>query len=415
VVHELSLQFAGTLSNAFLVEFIDWTPPDLFEQMPECGDGHFRIPERPGHGTALARGAVEKMPQRPGWRRVHPAGTIGLRVILLRENSMIINGRILAALVTTAAVLAPVGAQIASAQTFPSRAITLIVPFPAGGVTDPVARLVGAKISESVGQPFLVDNRPGAASIIGAEIVKKAAPDGYTLFFGHFASHAVNPHIYDKLPYDPVRDFAPITPLIYTPSLLVVPLESPAKSVAEIVALARSKPGGLNYASQGVASGGHLLGEMLRARTGAPFNHVAYKGSGPAVQDILAGRVDMFFDALITSGVQVKAGKLRALALASPARSPLYPDVPTMAEVGYPGFELLAWFGIFAPGGTPQPVVRKLNEEFVKAMKNPEVSKRLSDQGLDIFTSTPEEFTVLIAADTLKYGKVVREANIKVD
>ncbi len=302
----------------------------------------------------------------------------------------------------------------AQAQDFPSRPITLVVPFPPGGVTDPVARLVGVKITESTGQPFIVDNKPGAASIIGAEAVKRAAPDGYTLFFGHFASHTVNPHIYAKLSYDPVADFAPITPIISTQSLLVVPDSSPARSAKELVALSKTRV--LNYASQGIASGGHLLGEMFRVRSGAQLNHVPYKGSGPAVQDILAARVDLFFDALITSGPHVKSGRLRALGIASPQRSPQFPDVPTMAEAGFPNMELVAWFGIFAPAGTPRAVVRRLHDEFLKAMRNPEVVDKLTGQGLDIYTlRSPEEFAALIAADSVKYGRVVREAGIRAD
>jgi tripartite-type tricarboxylate transporter receptor subunit TctC len=302
------------------------------------------------------------------------------------------------------------------AQAFPSKALTLVVPFPPGGVTDPVARLLGAKVTESTGQPFLIENKPGAGSIIGAESVKRAAPDGYTLFFGHFASHAVNPHIYSKLSYDPVRDFAPITPVISTMSLLVVPLNSPAKTVAELVAYGKSKPGGLSYASQGVAAGGHLLGEMLRQRTGLNLTHVPYKGSAPAVQDILEGRVDLFFDAPSTSGVQVRAGKLRALAVASPVRHAQFPDVPTMAEAGITNMEQNAWFGMFATGGTPQPVVQRLHQEMVKAARNPEVTAKITATGLNVFTlGSPEEFAKLIAADTVKYGQVVRAAKISVD
>ncbi|HUQ24096.1 MAG TPA: tripartite tricarboxylate transporter substrate binding protein [Burkholderiales bacterium] len=305
---------------------------------------------------------------------------------------------------------------VAQAQSFPARPITLVVPFPPGGVTDPVARLIGTKISESTGQAFIVDNKPGGAGIIGAEAVKRAPADGYTLFFGHFGTHTVNQHIYAKLPYDPIKDFVAITPLISTHSILVVPVSSPAKTVKELVDLARARPGGLNYASQGVASGGHLLAEMFRARTAIPLNHVPYKGSAPAVQDILAGRVDLFFDALITSGPHVKDGKLRALAVASPQRVPLFPDVPTMAEAGFPNVELIVWFGLFAPAGTPQPVVRRLHEEFVKAMRNPDVSERLTGQGLDVFTlPTSEAFAQLIAADSVKHGRIVRDAGIRAD
>src|SRR5215467_12566169 len=243
------------------------------------------------------------------------------------------------------------------AQTFPSRPITLVVPFPPGGVTDPVARFVGQKVAESVGQQVVVENKPGAGGVIGAETVKRAPADGYTLFMGHAGTHAVNPALYTKLPYDPVKDFVPITLMISTAHILVVPADSPAKSVSELVALAKSRPNGLVYASQSVGAGGHLLGEMLKARTGANLHHVPYKGSAPAIQDILAGRVDLFFDAPITSGPHVREGKLKILAAASPRRLRWFPDTPTMAEAGYPGVELDFWFGLFAPAGTPQPVL----------------------------------------------------------
>lgn len=313
------------------------------------------------------------------------------------------------------AVFVVCGAALGHAQSFPSKPITIVVPFPPGGVTDPVARMVGQKITESVGQPVLIDNRPGGGGLIGAEIVKRAAPDGYTLFFGHFGTHSVNPSLYSKLPYDPVRDFQPITMLISTLSLLVVPADSPAKSAAELVALAKTKPGGLNYASQGIGSGGHLLGEMFKAKTGAPLTHVPYRGSAPAIADMLAGRVDLFFDALITSGPYVRDGKFRALGISSKTRSKLFPDVPALAEAGFPDMELDAWFGMFAPAGTPQPVVRKLNEEFVRAMKSPDVYKRFTEQGLEVVTNTPEEFAALINADTVRLGKVVRDSGARAD
>jgi tripartite-type tricarboxylate transporter receptor subunit TctC len=302
-----------------------------------------------------------------------------------------------------------------AAQTFPTRPITLVVPFPPGGVTDPVARFVGQKVSESVGQQVVVENRPGAGGLIGAEAVKRAPADGYTLFMGHTGTHAVNPSLYSKLPYDPVKDFVPITLMISTSHILVVPAASPANSVSELVAMAKSRPNGLVYASQSVGAGGHLLGEMLKARTGANLHHVPYKGSAPAIQDILAGRVDLFFDTPITSGPHVREGKLKILAAASPRRLRWFPDTPTMAEAGYPGIELDFWFGLFAPAGTPQPALRTLHEEFVKALKNPELVKRFTDQGLDVVTNTPEELAALIAADRLRLGKVVQDSGARAD
>lgn len=319
-------------------------------------------------------------------------------------------------LICAAAAILLGGPAAAQAQAFPARAITWIVPFPPGGVTDPVARMVGAKVSESIGQPVIVDNRPGAASIIAAEVVKRAPADGYTLFFGHAGSHAVNQFLYSKLPYDPLKDFVPVTNLISTTHVLVVPASSPAKSMTELVALAKSKPGGLNFGSQGIAAGGHLLAEMLKLRTGATLNHVPYKGSGPLVQDLLAARVDLAFDSPISSGPHIKEGRLKALALASHKRHRSFPDVPTVSEAGFAGLELDFWFGLFAPAGTPQPVVRRLHQEFLKAIQNPEVARKILDTGLDISTSrSPEEFGALVAADAARLGKVVRDSGARAD
>ena len=301
------------------------------------------------------------------------------------------------------------------AQTFPSKPIRLVVPFPPGGVTDPVARMVGEKVGQSIGRSIVVDNRPGGAGIIGAQIARQSAPDGYTLFMGHSGTHTVNPHLYASLPYDPVRDFQPITLMMSTSHVLVVPESSPARTVADLVSLARSRPEGLTYASQGVGAGGHLLGEMLAARTLARLQHVPYKGSASALLDLLSGRVDLFFDAVITSAPHVKAGKLRALATASPRRARVLPEVPTMAEAGYPGIELDFWFALFAPAGTPQEVVRRLHDEFVKALDSPDVAARFTEQGLDIVTSSPEELRALIQADTQRLGRIVREARVKIE
>lgn len=314
-----------------------------------------------------------------------------------------------------AAVLLSCGLCAAQAQTFPSKAITIIVPFPPGGVTDPVARLIGQRMSENIRQPVLVDNRPGASGIIAAEFVKKSPADGYTVLFGFTGSHSVNPSLYSKLPYDPVKDFQPITTIVSTKHILVVPAGSPARSIAELIALAKSRPGGLNFASQGIGAGGHLLGEMLKARTGAPLSHVPYKGSAPAVQDILAGRVDLFFDAVVTSMPFVKEGKLRALAIAATSRSAVLPDVPTTAEAGFPGIDGDQWFGMLVPAATPQAAVRKLHEEFVRAVHSPDILKRFTDQGLDVVTNTPEEFAALMAADAVRFGKVVRDSGARVD
>jgi tripartite-type tricarboxylate transporter receptor subunit TctC len=312
-------------------------------------------------------------------------------------------------------VLLAVSATQARGEDFPSRPIRFVVPFPPGGVTDPVARMVAEKVAQRLGQPVVVDNRPGGGGNIGASLAKQAPADGYTVFLGHAGTHAVNPHLYASLPYDPVRDFVPITLMMVTAHVLVVPADSPAHSVAELVALAKASPAGLSFASQSVGSGGHLLGEMLMVRTGVTMQHVPYKGSAPALVDVMAGRVDLFFDALVTSVPQIKAGKLNALAVASPRRARVLPQVPTMAEAGYPGIELDFWFALFAPAGTPPAVVRKLHDAFAAALESPDVVKRFGDQGLEIVSSTPEALSALIRADSERLGHIVREAGVRVE
>jgi tripartite-type tricarboxylate transporter receptor subunit TctC len=319
---------------------------------------------------------------------------------------------VLCALAVAAGLVAPVPG---FAQAYPSKLITFIVPFPPGGVTDPVARMVGQKMAESVKQSVIVENKPGASGIIASEFVKRAPPDGYTVLMGFTGSHSVNPSLYSKLPYDPVKDFQPVTVLISTKHVLVVPAESPAKSVADLVALAKKSPQGLTFASQGVGAGGHLLGEMLKARTGTNLTHVAYKGSAPALQDMLTNRVDLFFDAIVTSLPYIKDGKLRALAVASPTRAAVLPNVPTMAEAGFPGIEMDQWFGMFVPAGTPAPVVAKLHDELVKAVRAPDVSSKITAQGLDVMTTTPDQFAALIRDESVKLGKVVKDSGAKAD
>jgi tripartite-type tricarboxylate transporter receptor subunit TctC len=289
---------------------------------------------------------------------------------------------------------------IVHADSYPSRPIRLIVPFPPGGVADPVARMIGDQVGRGLGQSVVVDNRPGGAGIIAADLARQAPADGYTIFMGHAGTHAVNPSLYAKLS---------------TSHVLVVPPDSPARSVADLVALAKSQAGGLSFASQGIGTGGHLLGEMFRMRSGTSLQHVPYKGSAPALADLMAGRVDLFFDAVITATPQIRAGKIRALATASAKRLAILPDVPSMAEAGYPGIEADFWFALFVPAGSPPAVVQRLNQEFGKAMHSPEVKARFSEQGLDIVTSTPEELSALIRADTERLGKVVREAGVKVE
>jgi tripartite-type tricarboxylate transporter receptor subunit TctC len=300
-------------------------------------------------------------------------------------------------------------------QAFPSRAVTIVVPFPPGGSTDVVTRMVAKKMSDSTGQPVVIENKPGAGGVVGAVSVKNAPPDGYTLYVGHVGTHAVNVTLYDKLEYDPVKDFAPVSTFMSFPSFLVVPADSPAKTVAELVAFAKTKPAGLSFSSQGHGTAGHLLGEMLRTQTGTKFVHVPMKGAAPAVQEVAAGRVDFLFSSYISAGAFVRSGKLRILAVASPTRAKALPDVPTMAQAGFPGIEFEQWFGIFAPAGTPEAVVRKLSDEIAKAVRSPEVSDMLGNQAADVMLDSGDAFAKRIANDTARLAKVVRQLGAKVE
>jgi tripartite-type tricarboxylate transporter receptor subunit TctC len=275
-----------------------------------------------------------------------------------------------------------------------------------------VTRLVAAKLAENLKAHVVIENRGGGGGVPAALAIKQAAPDGYTLFLANNGLFAIMPALTD-IRFDPVKDFQPITPLFAFPSVLVVPTGSPAKNVKELVELAKSKPTGLNYASQGVGSGGHILGEMLRLRSGAPFVHVPYRGAGPAVQDLAAGNVDLLFSSYVSAIGQVQAGKFRILGWTATKRSPALPDVPTMTEAGYPGVELEIWQGIVAPLGVPAPLVRKLNEEFVKAAKSPDVVSKVAAQAVEMTTSAPADFAKLLASDVERLGKVVRDAGIK--
>jgi tripartite-type tricarboxylate transporter receptor subunit TctC len=300
---------------------------------------------------------------------------------------------------------------ILSAQDFPTRPISMIVPFAPGASTDIVMRLVGQKLSESVRQPFIVDNRSGGGGTTGGVAVKNAAPDGYTLLFGNAGTHAINPSMMKDFPYDPVRDFQPITNLISFASVLVVPTDSRAKTLADLVAMAKSKPDGLTYASQGVGSAGHLIAEMFRAKIGAKMVHIPYKGGAPATLDTIAGRVDFLFASYLTAGAYIRDGKLRALGFTASRRSIALPDIPTMAEAGVPDVVLEYWFGVFAPARTPSPIVRKLNEEFRKAAHHPDVTKIITSQAADVVTSSPEEFSALVKADGIRLGKIMNDAS----
>lgn len=301
----------------------------------------------------------------------------------------------------------------ARSEEFPLRAITVIVPFPPGGSSDIVMRLLAQKVSESLNQPIVIDNRPGGAGNLAAMIVKNAPPDGYLLMMGHTGTHAINPSLYRDLQFDPVRDFQPIAALIAFNNILVVPRASPAKSVGELMTLAKTKPDGLNYGSQGVGTGGHLLGELLAKHAGVKLVHVPYRGIAPAVLDTVAGRMDFLFSSYLSAAGHIESGELRMLAIAGSQRHPRIHDVPTMAEAGYPGVEMQQWFGLFAPAGTPMPVVRKLNAEFVKALQSDDVKDKVLPQVAFVIPGTPEDLAAMVARDMVRLGEVVRESGAK--
>ena len=318
-----------------------------------------------------------------------------------------------AAAVVIASMLA---AFAAHAQVYPAKPLRLIVPYPAGGGTDFFARAVGAQLSVQLGQPVVVENRPGAATIIGAEAVAKSAPDGYTLLLGDTATFAVNPSLYKKLPYDPGKDLAPVTMTGRFALLLVVnPGKMPASSVKELVEEAKKAPAKFDYASPGPGSPHHLAMEMFKQRTGTQFNHVPYKGAGPAIQDLLGGQIPLMFLDLAAGAPQIKAGKLKALAVASDKRIAALPDLPTVAESGIPGFEAWAWQALAVPIGTPREIVARLNAEFRKAVGVPELRQKLIDAGIDPLQSSPEDASAYIRSEALKWSKVISDGKITVE
>ncbi len=301
----------------------------------------------------------------------------------------------------------------AKAELLSSRPITIIVPFAPGASSNNLQRLVAKKVSDDTGQVFVVESRPGGSGAIGAIAVKQAPPDGHTLFQANAGTHAANVALYPSLAYDPVKDFRPITLMWSFPQVLCVPFDSPAKSLPELVELAKSRPGGLSFASQGTGAGGHLLGEMLKARTGAPMVHIPYRGAGPGAIDLAAGRVDFFFVAYASIVSFLQAGKVRPLAITSQKRLPVLPDVPTTAEAGFPGLALDAWFGLVAPAGTPDAAIDKLHAAFTQATSSPEIVKAISDQGAAAHApASPAEFAAFMAAETEKFGKIVRAVGV---
>ena len=313
------------------------------------------------------------------------------------------------------AALLAVFAQNAFAQAYPTHSIRLVVPFPAGGTTDILARAAAQKLSESLGQAVVVDNRPGAAGNIGADLVAKSAPDGYTLLMGTVGTHAINPSLYAKMPYDHVKDFVPVVLVAGVPNVLAVYPAFPVNSVAELIALARAKPGTINFASSGAGTSIHLSGELFKSMAGVDMTHVPYKGSSPALTDLMGGQVQIMFDNLPSALPLIKAGKLRAIAVTSLKRAPALPDVPTISESGLPGFEASSWFGVLAPAGTPAPIVAKINADVNKWLQSPEAREQMLAQGANAAGGTPEQFAAHIRAETEKWAKVVKASGAKAD
>jgi len=296
---------------------------------------------------------------------------------------------------------------------YPARAVHVVVPFPAGGPTDILARALGQKLSERWGQPVVVDNKPGAGGAIGSEFVAKAPADGYTLLMATSSTHSIGPAL-QKLPYDPQRDFAPISQVSNATNVLVVSPKLGVSSVKELIALAKANPGKLNFASSGIGTIPHLTGELFKLKAGVDIQHVPYKGTGLSIPDLANGQVAMLFDSIVTALNYVKSGNVRALAISSPGRTPLAPDLPTMAESGLPGFESETWFGLFGPAATPKDVVARVSADTAAALKAPDLRERFAAVGAEPVGSTPEQFAERVRADTARWAEIIKAAGIKV-
>jgi tripartite-type tricarboxylate transporter receptor subunit TctC len=302
----------------------------------------------------------------------------------------------------------------ATAETYPAKPIRLVVPFPPGGSLDVVARAIGQKLAEAWGQPIVVDNRPGAGGSIGADLVAKSAPDGYTIL-GALSTQAVNVSLYGRMPYDPVRDFEPVTLVAVKPDVLIVNPSVPANSVKELIAYARANPGALSFGSGSNGGAGHLAGELFKTEAGVDMVHVPYRGAAPAMQDLLAGRIQLMFDDLADATRQVRAGKLKALAVTTAHRSALVPELPTLAEAGLAGFDISTWWGFLAPAGTPKAIVAKWNAEVTRILATPEMETLFAEQGAEPSPTSPEAFGAMIRSEIAKYAKIVKASGAKVD
>jgi len=309
--------------------------------------------------------------------------------------------------------LAGAAAGAAFAQTgYPSKPVRMVVPSSAGGGTDIVARIIAPELSKRLGQQVVIDNRPGAGTMIGIEVAAKSPPDGYTLLMG-LSTLAINSALYKKVPYDPQRDFAPITQAVSSASIIVVHPSVPVKTVKELIAFARARQGQLNYASAGTGTYPHMTMELFLSMAKLKMVHIPYKGTGPAMIDMVAGQVATMAATILTGMPQIRAGRLRPLGITSAARSPIVPDIPTVAEAGLPGFESVQWYGMLAPATTPRDIVTRLHAEATAVLKQPEIRERLAGDGADLVGSTPEEFTRYIQSELVKWAKVAREAGIQ--
>ena len=314
-----------------------------------------------------------------------------------------------------AAALLATGRGSALAQAdFPSKPLTMIVPFSAGGTTDILARIVGQALGQELGESIIIENKPGAGGNIGAQQAARAKADGYTLFMGTVGTHAINQSLYKKLPYDPLKDFTPLSRVATVPNLLVAHPSRPYKTVQEMIAYAKANPGDVTYGSPGSGASPHVSGALFQSMPGAELTHIPYKGSAPAVSDLLGNQIAVMFDNMPSAIQHVRSGKLRPIAVTTAKRSPELPDVPTIAEAGVPGYEATSWFGLWAPAGTPAPVLDKLHSALTKVLQDPAVVKKIADQGGEVVIDAPAEFEAFIQSEAAKWGKVVKESGAEV-
>ena len=340
-----------------------------------------------------------------------------MKVSLLTMRTSVSERRrklLLSGLATAMAIAAPAAA-LAQASGYPSKPIRIIVPFAVGGIADTFGRVIGIKLTETWGQPVVIENKTGAGGNIGAELVAKSPPDGYTFVIGNNGTHAVNVSLFKTIPFDPIKDFVPIAHIMEAEGLLVVNPAVKANSVRDIIELARAQPGKLSYASGGLGTTSHLAGELFKSTAKVDIVHVPYKGNSPAIADLLAGQTQLSFATMPTVLPHVKAGKLRAIASIGLARTVALPDVPTVAESGLPGFEVSNWIGLFAPAGTPPDIVTRLNAEVQKIMRSPDVQKRLEAEGARFIPMTPGQFASFQKEELVKWAKIIKDANIKAE